>query len=94
MTQKTVLLDPTSERSPVMRPRIARPPVAKGRTFGLLDIAKQRGDVFLDRIEELLRERGHTVRRYRKQRFSIIAPEELKQDIRNDCEILIEALAD
>lgn len=91
---KAVLLDPTSERSPVIRPRIARPASVEGKTFALLDIAKQRGDVFLDRVEELLREQGHKVRRYRKQRFSIIAPEELKQAIRNDCDILIEALAD
>lgn len=94
MTQEAFLLDPTSERSPVIRPRIARPGLLEGRTFGLLDIAKHRGDVFLDRIDELLTTRGHKVNRYRKARFSIVAPEDLKQEIRDHCDIAIEALAD
>jgi hypothetical protein len=62
--------------------------------FGLLDIAKARGDVFLDRLEELLGERGHPVRRYRKERFSILAPDALQQEIKAECDIVIEALAD
>jgi hypothetical protein len=94
MTQPTVLLDPTSEISPVKRPRLARPALVKGRRFGLLDINKARGDVFLDRIEELLKARGHTVNRYRKARFSILAPVELKQQIASQSDIVVEALAD
>jgi hypothetical protein len=94
MTAPTTLLDPTSERSPVVRARIARPNSLEGKTFGLIDIAKRRGDVFLDRIEELLRRRGSRVNRYRKARFSIIAPLQLKQQIREQCEVAIEALAD
>jgi hypothetical protein len=94
MTAPTTLLDPTSERSPVVRARIARPNSLEGKTFALIDIAKRRGDVFLDRIEELLRRRGSWVNRYRKARFSIIAPPELKQQIRQQCEVAIEALAD
>jgi hypothetical protein len=91
---KTVLLDPTSERSPVIRGRIARPASLEGKTFGLLDIAKNRGDVFLDRLEALLAKRGHKVKRYRKARFSIVAPEALKQEIRAGCDVVVEALAD
>ena len=72
---------------------LAEPPVDHPR-FGLLDINKARGDVFLDRIEELLRERGHAVKRYAKSRFSILAPTELKQKIAAECDIVIEALAD
>jgi hypothetical protein len=63
-------------------------------TIGLLDISKRRGDVFLDRIGERLQERGLAVRRYRKPRFSILAPPELKHQIRNECDLVIEALAD
>ena len=88
------LLDPTSERSPVQRPRIARPPSIEGRTVGLLDIAKKRGDVFLDRIQALLEARGVRVKRYRKQRFSIVAPPELLETIRGECDLVVEALAD
>src|SRR5919204_674426 len=94
MTQRTILLDPTSERSPALRARLPRPKSLQGKTFGLLDIGKRRGDLFLDRIEELLRQRGFEVNRYRKARFSIVAPRELKQRIREECNIAIEALAD
>jgi hypothetical protein len=92
MTQ--ILLDPTSERAPLVRPRIARPRSLAGKTVGLLDIAKKRGDVFLDRIAERLESRGLGVKRYRKQRFSIVAPPALLQSIRAECEVAVEALAD
>ena len=48
------LLDPTSEGEPTTRERAVRPASLDGRTVGLLDIAKPRGDVFLDRLAELL----------------------------------------
>ena len=54
----TVLLDPTSERSPTIRPRLSRPESLDGLTVGILDIAKARGDVFLHRLGERLSERG------------------------------------
>ena len=56
MTQ--VLLDPTSETQPTIRARLPRLASLQGRTVGLLDIAKPRGDIFLDRLEERLREQG------------------------------------
>jgi hypothetical protein len=92
--RKQVLLDPTSELSATERPRRQRPASLAGLTVGLLDISKRRGDVFLNRIEELLHERGFEVRRYRKPRFSILAPSELKQQIRQESDLVIEALAD
>jgi hypothetical protein len=61
----TVLLDPTSERSPTTTPRLPRPERLDGLVIGLLDIAKARGDVFLDRLDERLRERGIAVKRYK-----------------------------
>jgi hypothetical protein len=94
MKQELTLFDPTSERAPVERPRLARPASLKGLTVGLLDISKRRGDMFLDRVEELLQPRGLAVRRYRKPHFSVLAPAELKHQIRNECDLLIEALAD
>jgi hypothetical protein len=61
---------------------------------GLLDISKARGDVVLDRLEELLREDGVTVRRYRKPTFARPAPVDLRHEITEQCEVVIEALAD
>jgi hypothetical protein len=90
----TTLLDPTAELSPVQRPRRARPATRAGLRVGLLDISKRRGDVFLDRLDELLRSRGLVVTRYRKPRFSILAPVDLRQQIREECDLVVEALAD
>lgn len=89
-----VLLDPTAEVSPVQRPRIERPARLESLTVGLLDIAKPRGDEFLDRLEERLSQRVGGVRRYRKERFSKIAAPELKREIAAECDIAVEALAD
>ena len=63
-----VLLDPTGERRPARRERVARPPSLEGRTVALLDISKARGDVFLDRLDELLTERGLRVVRFASPR--------------------------
>jgi hypothetical protein len=94
MTDTQILLDPTSELSPVQRPRRSRPSSLEGMIIGLLDISKRRGDVFLDRLDDLLQQRGLAVRRYRKPRFSILAPADLKQQIQGSCDVVVEALAD
>jgi len=89
-----ILLDPTAETLPIIRPRLERPHAIAGRTIALLDIAKMRGDEFLDRLEELLAARGHKVKRYRKKHFTHLATIELKQQIRAECDLAIEGLAD
>lgn len=90
----TTLLDPTAERSPSHRPLTAGLPSIEGVTVGLLDISKPRGDVFLDRLEELLTGRGAAVRRYRKPTFAKPAPFDLRAKIAEECGAVIEALAD
>lgn len=90
----TRLLDPTAETAPQLRPRRERPQSLAGATIALLDINKPRGDEFLDRLEELLAARGLRVERFRKPRFSRIAPDELKQEIAARCAAVVEALAD
>ena len=94
MRQTTILLDPTAERSPEMRERLKRSGDLKGITIGLLNISKPRGDVFLDEVERQLTGQGLKVRRYQKPTFARVAPLELKQEIRSQCEVVIEALAD
>jgi hypothetical protein len=88
------LLDPTGERRAVERPRALRPTALAGRTVALLDISKPRGDVFLDRLAELLAAHGATVRRYAKPTFTKPAPADLRRRIAQECEAVIEALAD
>lgn len=94
MTSPTILLDPTAERSAASRALTARPATLKGLTVGLLDISKARGNVLLDRLDELLSERGIEVKRYRKPTFARIAPTDLKQQIASECDLLVEGLAD
>ena len=90
---KTVL-DPTSERTPAHRTRVDRPASLEGRTVGLIDISKPRGDVFLDRLEIRLTGLGARVERYRKPTFTKPAPVDLRHEIATKCDVVIEALAD
>lgn len=88
------ILDPTNESRPARRELLVRPDSVEGLTIGLLDIRKPRGDVFLDRIEQLLTERGARVKRYAKPTFTKPAPADLRHEISEHCNLVIEALAD
>ncbi|SNR24999.1 hypothetical protein SAMN06272737_101311 [Blastococcus mobilis] len=88
------VLDPTGERQAPGRALLPRPVALEGRTVGLLDISKARGDVVLDRLEQLLTADGAHVRRYRKPTFARPAPVDLRHEIAEQCEVVIEALAD
>ncbi len=90
----TGLLDPTSELTPKKLGRLPRPASLEGMTIGLLDIAKARGDIFLDRLDFHLQKRSLAVKRYQKPTFARVAPTDLKQKISSECDVVIEALAD
>ncbi len=90
----TTLLDPTSERITQERRLSPRIPDLTQSAVALLDISKPRGDVFIGRIEELLAERGVSVRHYRKPTFTKPAPMDLRRQIAAECGAVIEALAD
>jgi hypothetical protein len=90
----TTLLDPTAERSPVNRPRRAPPKSLDGVAVALLDIGKARGDVFLDRLQALLGERGIAAKRYKKPTNTRVAPTALAQRIAAECGVVVEALSD
>ena len=77
MSESRVLLDPTSEQKPAKRERVDRPASLEGLTVGLLDISKNRGDVFLDRVESHLAGRGLAVKRSPVQlRIPAVPPRE------------------
>jgi hypothetical protein len=86
------ILDPTAERDAAPERPLA--PRGEPRTIALVDIRKPRGDVFLDELERLLRERGHDVLREAKPTFTKPAPQDLRRDIAQRCDAVIEALAD
>jgi hypothetical protein len=93
-TETRTLLDPTSERSLAIRPSARRLTTIDGATIGLLDISKPRGDLFLNRIEQRIAERGGKVIRYAKPTFAKAAPANLRHEIATQCDAVIEALAD
>jgi hypothetical protein len=94
MTEPRILLDPTGERQLAIRPRRPRLHSLAGVTVGLLDIAKPRGDRFLDRLQQRLEGAGARVLRYRKPTFTKPAPVDLRQQIAVQCGAVVEALAD
>ena len=89
-----VLLDPTGEREVSQRANAARLAALAASTVGLLDISKARGDIFLDHLEARLQAGGATVERFRKPTFTKPAPLDLRQQIAERCDAVIEALAD
>ena len=86
------ILDPTAEREPGGLPLAA--PLEGGARIALLDIRKPRGDVVLDELARLLAERGHAVERTMKPTFTKPAPADVRREIAERCDAVIEALAD
>jgi hypothetical protein len=91
----TTILDPTDERKPVERQITQRTGTLSG-VIGLLDISKPRGNILLDELAVQLAEKapGVTVRRYTKPTFAKPCPDALRHQIRDECDFLVEALAD
>lgn len=88
------LLDPTAELEPATRERAPRPASLEGLTVGLLDISKSLGDVFLDRLDQLLTERGLQVKRFSKPTFTKVMPPSVLREVAACSDVVIEALAD
>jgi len=91
----TIILDPTDEREPVERQVTERSGSLSG-VIGLLDLSKPRGNVMLDELEKLLMQKAPdvTVRRYTKPTFAKPCPDALRHEIRDACDLVVEALAD
>lgn len=92
---KQVIIDPTDERVPIRRTLAARSNTIAGRV-ALLDIAKPRGSVLIDRLAEHLLDRipNIEIKRFRKPTFTKPAPDELRRQIAQEADFVIEALAD
>ena len=90
------LVDPRWERAPGANPQPApRLNTLTGKTIALLDISKPGGNIFLDRLEPLLRERYGVAKTIRimKPAFSKPAPADVLEALRA-ADGVIEALAD
>ncbi len=94
MNDGEVMLDPTAELAPPGREPAALPASLDALTVGLLDITKAKGDLFLDQLGLRLAERGITVRHYAKLTSAKPAAPEVGQTIAEECDVVVEALAD
>lgn len=91
----TLILDPTDERVPVERQITPRTGSVSG-VVGLMDIRKPRGNILLDELETLISSKlpGVEVRRYAKPTFTKPCPDDLRAQMKSECDFVIEALAD
>ena len=91
----TKLYDPTA--SPRADASLAaRLPDLRDKTVGLLDISKAKGNFFLDRVAASLAE-SHAPReivRRTKPTFARPAPDALRNELAERCDVVVEALAD
>ena len=92
--ENRTLLDPTGEHTVSAKKKAPRPKSLEGVTIGLLDIGKARGDVFLNRLDERLTERGITVKRYAKPTPSRLVATDVKQKMLAEVQSAIIGLAD
>lgn len=90
-----IILDPTDERVPVSRQITPRSGQISG-VVGLMDIRKPRGNILLDELESLLSSRmpDIEVRRYAKPTFTKPCPDDLRAQMKAECDFVIEGLAD
>ncbi len=89
------LVHPGNESKPQAAPPPARLQSLKGKKIGLLDISKPGGSFFLDRLEQLLREKYEAadVIRLKKPTYTKNAPPPVIEQLRS-MDAAIEALAD
>ena len=91
-----VFLDPTDKVDYGEKAFAPRLDTLAGKTIGLVDINKAKGVFFLDRLEEVLRERYGVkdVLRRKKTSPGRLVPEAVKTELREKCDAVIEALSD
>ena len=87
-------MSPFDERVRAAEPLAPRPAGISGCRAVLLDIRKNRGAEFLDRMETLLLEAGAVTARREKEIFSRPAALALIDEIAGQADLVVEALAD
>jgi hypothetical protein len=87
-------VSPIDPRAAEPLERAPRPGALAGRRVVLLDITKNRGAEFLDRIEEHLRRRGAETFRIAKETFSRPASTEVIERVAIHGDLVVEGLAD
>ena len=87
-------VSPFDERVRAAAPLAPRPASVQGQRAVLLDIRKNRGAEFLDRVETLLQAAGASTARVTKEIFSKPASPEVIDEVAGRADLVVEALAD
>jgi hypothetical protein len=87
-------VSPFDDRVRMPEPLAPRVPDIAGRTIGLLDISKNRGEAFLDQVESHMNAAGARTIRWTKEIFSKPAALSLIDEIAARADLVVEALAD
>jgi hypothetical protein len=87
-------VSPFDERVADPTPLAERPTSLAGSTVALLDITKNRSAEFLDRVEQLLAQRGARTFRISKATFSRPAAAEVVEQVAIHGDLAVEGLAD
>ncbi|MCZ6681207.1 MAG: hypothetical protein O7E52_28650 [Candidatus Poribacteria bacterium] len=91
-----ILLDPTDQGGVSGKFLAPRLDDLNGKRMGLLNISKNGSDIFLERVEELMRERFtfSDVIHTQKPTFARPAPTKMVTQLADQCDFVIEGLAD
>ena len=91
-----VLFDPTDKVERAQKAFAPRLDALAGATVGLLDISKAKGAFFLDRVEEILRNKYGVQEVLRRMKPTVArpAPEPIRAELIEKCDAVIEALSD
>ena len=87
-------VSPIDDRVTPPKAHAPRPETLVGARVALLDITKAQGDLFLDRVEQLLRVRGAEPFRISKETFSRPASTAVIEQIAIRADLAVEGLAD
>ena len=90
------LYDPTASPTQDKIALASRVTDLNDKVIGMLDISKPKGVHFLDRIAERINAdfQPRDIIRVMKPTFTRPAPEEVRKELEQQCDIVIEALAD
>ena len=92
----TELLDPTTEATAQTTAYVPRPASLEGKRVALIENTKYNSDKLLIRIGEILKtEYGASeTRLFRKHNASVPAHEEIIQEVRKTCDVIVAGIGD
>jgi hypothetical protein len=90
------ILDPTTEATPQPIDYKPRPAALAGLRVGLVENTKFNSDRLLQKIGELLRSEygAADVRMWRKRNASVPAHEEIIEQLRSSCDVMVAGIGD